>query len=309
MKLWRNANLILPNRSAVGLAALLLAMWYAGASQSNGAAYLLCFVVASIGLLSLPHTWANLRGVRLRAGLIKPVFAGEHLSVPLIAETYSRRPKFAVRVKSALGGTPVDFAVISAETPAQADALIPVDTRGIFNTLNVRISSTFPLGFFTGQRWAELRQKYVVYPKPVGGLPLPVTPDTAHDAPNGARSEGDDYAGVRSWIPGESMRQIDWKAVSRGLPLMTKQWTGEAVHRLMLDFDAVPLADTEAKLSQLARWIVDAETQGYAYGLKLRGERIDSSSGSAHYHRCLEALASFEAMSGSVDGAKGEQIR
>ncbi|RYD79430.1 MAG: DUF58 domain-containing protein [Verrucomicrobiaceae bacterium] len=149
------------------------------------------------------------------------------------------------------------------------------------------------MGFFTARRRFEVRQRYIVYPKPMGDLPLPIVSDSARDVPDGARSEGDDYAGVRTWIPGESMRQIDWKAVSRGMPLMTKQWTNEAGRRLMLDFDLLPSMDTEWKLSQLARWIVDSESRGYAYGLKLRGERIDSGLGQAHFHRCLEALAAF----------------
>src|SRR5689334_16884138 len=37
----------LPNGRTLGLAAVLVAMCYAGASQSNGAAYLLCFVLTS----------------------------------------------------------------------------------------------------------------------------------------------------------------------------------------------------------------------------------------------------------------------
>ena len=293
MKFWRNANLILPNRSTAGLAALLLAMWYAGASQNNGAAYLLCFVVASLAVLSLPHAWVNLRGVKLRGGLIRSVFAGDQLVVPLTAESSSRRRHFAIQAKPSRGVNAAHFPAVSASVPGQAEVLVSEELRGVYEVVRVKLSSTFPLGFFTARRWVELRQRYIVYPKPIGDFPLPIASDSAKDVPDGARSEGDDYAGVRTWIPGESMRQIDWKAVSRGLPLMTKQWTNEAGRRLVLDFDQLPHADTEARLSQLSRWVVDAETRGYAYALKLPGEKIDSGIGQAHYHRCLEALAAF----------------
>ncbi|MHA3775054.1 hypothetical protein ACXR0O_26330 [Verrucomicrobiota bacterium sgz303538] len=293
MTSWRQANLVLPNRSATGLAAVLLAMWYAGASQSNGAAYLLCFVVASLGLMSLPHTWANLRGVTLRSGPIKPVFVGEQLVVPLIAQVASRRKHFAIDAKITSSATDVRFPAISATEMARAEALMPAVKRGVFDLIAVQLRSSFPLGFFTARRWAEIRQKHVVYPEPVGGLPLPLTFDPAQETGEGSRSEGDDYAGVRNWIPGESMRHIDWKAVSRGLPLMTKQWTSEAGHRLVFDWDALPQLHIEARLSQFARWIVDAEGLGYAYGLRLPGQRIAPGQGEAHFHRCLHALAVF----------------
>jgi uncharacterized protein (DUF58 family) len=308
MKFWRDANLVLPNRSAAGLAALLLAMWYAGASQNNGAAYLLCFVVTSLALLSLPHAWANLRGVCLRAGVIRPVFAGEQILLPLIAETFSRRRHFALQAKPEGLGSPIFFAAVSASLPGQAEASFPARVRGVHQILNVKLTSTFPLGFFTARRWVVLRQKHIVYPRPAGELPLPIASDAALDVPRGGRSEGDDYAGVRTWIPGESMRQIDWKAVSRGMPLMTKQWSSESGHKLTLDFNSLPYAETEAKLSQLARWVVDAEARGYAYSLKLPGTRIDSGLGTMHYHRCMEALAAFPVARAPLDIPSGRHI-
>jgi uncharacterized protein (DUF58 family) len=92
-------------------------------------------------------------------------------------------------------------------------------------------------------------------------------------------------------VPGESQRQIDWKAVARGQPLMTKQFTAEADDLLHLDYDQVRLADPEQRLSQLALWIVEAERARRRYSLHLPGTRIPSGSGEAHYHRCLRALA------------------
>ena len=75
---------------------------------------------------------------------------------------------------------------------------------------------------------------------------------SAHNRPRPELGEGDDFAGVRAYEPGQSQRQIDWKAVARGHPLMTKQYTTEATGALYLDFAAVPGDDTEARLAQLA---------------------------------------------------------
>src|SRR5204862_4951915 len=52
-----------------GSAALLFvvgAMWYAASSQNSAAIYLLLFLLASVFLVSIPHTLINLVGVTLR---------------------------------------------------------------------------------------------------------------------------------------------------------------------------------------------------------------------------------------------------
>ena len=49
-----------------------------------------------------------------------------------------------------------------------------------------------------------------------------------HSRPQTELGEGDDFAGVRAYVPGESQRHIDWRAVARGQPLMTKQFAAEA---------------------------------------------------------------------------------
>src|ERR1700677_452617 len=91
MKVW-------PNRNAVGLGAVLLAMAYAGASQSNGAAYLLCFVLAAVSAVSAIHTWANVRGVAISSDPIAAVFAGEPLKVRVAASSALRRDHFSIDV-------------------------------------------------------------------------------------------------------------------------------------------------------------------------------------------------------------------
>src|SRR5436190_1847043 len=110
----------------------------------------------------------------------------------------------------------------------------------------------------------------------------------------GQRVEGEDFAGVRAYRPGESQRHIDWKAVARGQPLVTKQWAGDASETLVLDWNEAPGADVEARLGQIARWIVQAEREYTAYGVRLPGVEIPPAHGERHFHGCLRTLATFE---------------
>ena len=133
----------------------------------------------------------------------------------------------------------------------------------------------------------------LVYPHPHGRLPLP-----AEDARNaGARAHtgagADEWAGLRPFRDGDSPRQVDWKAYAREAPLLVKEYVQGASELRMFDFVQLRSLDPEARLSQLARWVVDAEAQGERYGLVLPGAQLTPDRGPEHRHRCLAALALF----------------
>ena len=282
---------VLPNRNTIGLAAVLLAMWYAGASQTNGAAYLLAFVLASVAAVSSLHAWANLRGLTFTADPIAPVFAGEELSVTLVATADRNRTHCAITVRAAESA---QFGEIGPAGVQRARLAVPAVRRGCFASLPLQAESIFPLGFFTARRAVVLRQPYCVYPKPEGSRPLPRALAPAREPRDGQRVESDDFGGVRTWQTGESQRHIDWKAAARGQPLLIKQWTGEADEILHLDWQTLAPLDDEARLSQLARWVIAAERGGASYSLRLPGSAFAPTRGEAHYHACLRALAEFE---------------
>jgi uncharacterized protein (DUF58 family) len=291
---------VYPNRNSIGLVAVLLAMWYAGASQNNGAAYLLCFVLVALAIASAPAAWANVRGLEIRPEPIRPVFAGEQMRLALTVGNPSRKSRFGLTVRFDSSNEAGHIPFLERTKSARTEAFAPALKRGLFERHRVSISSSFPIGFVTARSPQTIQQPAYVYPKAEGGRALPMTFDPARDTREGNRAEGDDYAGVRSWIPGESMRHIDWKAVSRGQPFMTKQWTSDAGHRLVLSWDQLSDLEYESRLSQLARWVIDAENQGLDYGLSIPGRVIQPSRGEQHFHTCLQALAVFPSVHGAI---------
>ena len=103
----------------------------------------------------------------------------------------------------------------------------------------------------------------------------------------------DEWAGVRPFRDGDSPRQVDWKAYAREAPLLVKEYRAAGTELRELDFAAVPLSGIEARLSQLTRWVLDAEARGESYALVLPGARLPMDRGPEHRHRCLAALALF----------------
>jgi uncharacterized protein (DUF58 family) len=291
----RRVPLLYPTRIFAGLLFVLTAMWYASASQNNAANYLLFFCTIGIFLVSIPHTLLNLSGLTVNVESVKPAFAGQEVAVPIELANASRRTRHGCVVS--VPGTD-DVGELVEEVPAGEAARVTLrftaPARGEYEISQVQLRSSYPLGFLAASRRVATRQRYVVYPAPEGDAALP------RGARNnrGARaesviSEGDDYAGVRAYVPGESQRHIDWKAVARGQPLMTKQFTADVDDILRLDFDAIAAPGTEQRLSQLTLWVIEAERAHRQYALRLPGAEIPPSSGDPHYHRCLRALALF----------------
>ncbi len=117
-------------------------------------------------------------------------------------------------------------------------------------------------------------------------------------AKDGAHGESgqEDFAGLRRYQQGDSLKQIAWKALAHGHPLLSKQFTGGALPELRLQWhDTQPTMGTEARVSRLCRWLLEASHAGVPYALELPSERIAPGSGAAHDARCLKALALYDA--------------
>lgn len=77
--------------------------------------------------------------------------------------------------------------------------------------------------------------------------------------------------------------------------MLLKQFAGGDREPCMLDWDALPDVDAEVRLSQLARWCLDASGESRSFGLRLPGTVLPLGTGPQHLGACLGALALFEA--------------
>ena len=251
------------------LAGVILAMGYAGAVQNNGVAYLLCFATSVLAAMSWLRARENLRGVEVSAERQGRGRAGEAGRIPLELHSTTCLGASGIELMNADGGqwTFVD----QVEPGASEQVMLATSAEtGVQKSLFVLLRSSYPMGFFTAQRLVEIVMDRRIHPKAAGNLPLPqqdrqVSGDMAGLLPAGGRPgrEGDDFAGTKEWQPGDSLRHVDWRAVARGRPLMVKQWSGGGREAMTLDWDKLPLPESE-RAGQLARWIEQAEQEGRA---------------------------------------------
>ena len=281
-----------------GFGALLFvlgAMWYAASTQNSAAMYLLLFLLASVFLVSIPHTLINFTGIRVRIESAKPTFAGDEVCLPVEIMNTSRATRYGIEVvlpDADKARERVDCIV--RESAARLTLRFPAHQRGEHKVQTLDLTSCYPLGFVRAWRRFVSNQTYLVYPRPAGNSQLPTNRSRFVDSwVQQGTGPGDDFAGVRAYVRGESQRHIDWKAVARGQPLMTKQFAVETKGAVCLDFFELRSGDVEERLSQLTLWVIEAERARQPYGLRLPGTEISAAFGQMHFHSCLRALSLF----------------
>jgi uncharacterized protein (DUF58 family) len=286
VKLNHRRIFILPYQRGLGLGVLLLILILVATNYNNNLSFILCFLLAGIGLLSTFYSYRNLAGLNIRANRAEPVFAGSTAVFPLLLENPTRQPRFSVNL-NLHNGTSVELD-LPAEIATPAALTLTAQRRGWLNMPTVTVSTVFPLGVHRAWSPLNLKQRLLVYPQPSSAmLPFPEAPGEQ----GGKDANADDFHGFHAYQPGDSLRRIHWKAVARGQGVMVKEYRGEPDETVYLDWNVTPGPDIEARLSQLCRWVIDAEQAGMLYGLRLPGIDLAPASGQDHYRRCLETLA------------------
>lgn len=290
--LHRRRLYVLPTRAGVVFGFVLLAMLIAGLNYGNSLALFLTFWLAGLALVAMHQCHRNLLALGVRDAALAPAFAGEHslLTVILANEAPLARYRVSLDV-DAVRAARSAIIDLPPQGPGRLSLALPAPRRGVFRLARLRISTTHPFGLFRAWTWVHAPLSAIVYPSAQGPRLVPPAVATRDAGTARGGEEEQEWLGLRAFRAGDSPRQIAWKAVARGGPLLTKEYaaTGAAVRRFELaGLEPLPL---EARLSQLARWVVDAEARGERYALRLPGVELAPGNGPLHRHRALSALA------------------
>jgi uncharacterized protein (DUF58 family) len=294
----RNRVYILPTRFGYFFALMLLVMLLGAMNYSNSMAFLLTFLLAGIVLVCMHHTHANLVSVQLRAGHCEPVFAGETAHFELRVDNPSAVPRYSLAASWPKGEEHAVPGDVDARSTGLFLLSLPAPQRGWLPARVFSVSTEYPLGLFHAWTWAELDMRCLVFPKPAAHSGTP-PPAAGHGGLTSSEALGqDEFAGLRSYRRGDAPRSIHWKSFPKLRQPMVKQFAETLEQDLWLDWSALSSLDTEARLSQLTRWVLDAEATQRNYGLRLPGTVIAPGRGDAHRYACLKVLALYEAEGG-----------
>lgn len=283
---------ILPTQRGLGFVILIALLLLVAFIYNNNLAYLLTFLLASIFFITILHSFKSLAGLVLTQGHGQAVFAGEASGFEITIENPNKVQRYNLRASL---DKPFDF-TLAAEEKKRITLYSATSHRGWHAIETVTLSSIYPLGLF--RAWSPLRfsAKALVYPKP-----STIERDFPEAEGNNAQTlqystskkGSDDFYGLKEYQRGDSIKHIHWKAFAKGQGLFSKQYAGDNLTELWLNYEQTPGHNVEERLSQLCRWVIDAEKLGLHYGFSIPGIKLKPNHGQLHYEKCLQALALF----------------
>jgi uncharacterized protein (DUF58 family) len=291
LTLARRRLYILPTRTGIGFGLLLLLMLVAGLNYANSIALFLTFLLIGFTLVTMHQCHRNLLGAQLVGANAQPTFAQRDGTLRLTFENAAATARF--QIAAAVGDAPTMAADLPAKGFGRVDLPVAAAKRGIVQIDRLHLVTTHPFGLFRAWTWVHAPIEMLVYPRPNGTLPMPADYGNKSGERSLTQAGSDEWLGLRPFRDGDSPRQVDWKAYARDAPLLVKEYSAAGADLRMFDCATLGNLAIEAQLEQLARWIVDAESIGERYGLKLPNRFIKPDHGPEHRHQCLAALALF----------------
>ena len=284
---------ILPTRQGLIFALLVSAMVMAGINYQNSLVFALAFLLASLFMVAMLHTYRNLSGLTLVAGSTRPAFAGEEAEFTIVLKRLGDRTYESLQ----LGWNPdlMGNANLIEDEEARVRLFVKAKRRGRYNPGRFLLQTFYPLGLFRAWSWIDLDMHTIVYPRPIAGGEIPSTTATSQEEGELILRDGaEDFYGLREYQPGDAIRHIAWRAYARSETLMTKQFAAYADRRVWLEWDHFPGMDRESRLSRLCYWVLQLNSRNDEYGLRLPGVEVQPGRGEAHRDAVLKALALFE---------------
>ncbi|MEO8151508.1 MAG: DUF58 domain-containing protein [Rhizobacter sp.] len=287
---------ILPTRAGLMFGVTLIVLLLASINYQLSLGYVLTFMLAGSGVVSMHITHNTLRGLTLHLRPPTTVFAGAPALLD-ITLTSPGKARFGIGLR--MESTPA--ATLSwTDVPEGGQAHVQVSfvptVRGRYEVPALSAETRFPLGLF--RAWSVWRPEalVLVYPQPERpAAPLP----PAHAIPGGPTArrsnDGGEIEGIRGYRRGDAMKMVVWKKAARNLEtggdLVSRDTSASVQQQLWLEWQQCAGLAPEDRLSRLTAWVLAADRAGAEHGLRAPGLEIAPGHGDAQRKRCLEALA------------------
>ncbi|MDD2364959.1 MAG: DUF58 domain-containing protein [Desulfuromonadaceae bacterium] len=202
-------------------------------------------------------------------------------------------PSFLISLECFDGQTIV-FPVVQKNSTVQENIMITFKQRGEVPFGKVKISSTYPVGFFTRFWIYEIDRKVIVFPHPLASLlnPSPEDLPAAGNGLNRNRGISGELERIHPYTGSEPLRMIHWKHSARSQDLIVKGFGSAVATPFIIDLDSLPGEGIEKRLSHAA-WLVRRWVKERPVGLKIEGRELKPRMGKQHGIALLKELARY----------------
>ena len=282
---------IFPSRQGFFFGITIATLFVGGVNYANSLILSVCFLLSSLFLVTIMHTFRNLSGLEVSAGRSENTFMNESALFTVRLTRLYERPFEAIQlVWEEDVFQKVD---IIDETQIDVDMMVPCRRRGVFRPPRLKLETTFPLGFLRAWAWVELDTSCLVYPKPIANDHRPNDIDKGKEEGEKVLPRGvEDFEMLRDYQEGDSLRHVDWKSYAKTGELYTKSFVDYADDHTWIDWGQFS-GDTEMRLSYMCYWVLKLSEKNAVFGLRLPNQILNPGFGERHKIECLTLLAQY----------------
>ena len=260
-------------------------------NYNNNLGFLFTFLLGSMALVSIMHTYGNIKDIAVETIRSQPIFESQDAVFEVVLQQLSK-PHFGLRFQ--LNESQETVIRSTAKIGNHLSVVVRSPQRGRLSVDKFKVVTEYPFGLFQIARTFSVNGTCLVYPKPIPVNQLS-TQDlmAAHESQGGRHNAADDFKGLRTFQNGDALKHIFWKAFSKGQGLLVKEFMQNTSPELCLKWEKISSKNKEKKLSILCAMVLKAHNLKLAYGISLPGHIISPHKGIQHKHTCLRALALF----------------
>ena len=292
----RNVYIFLSKEGGL-YAFLLLITFVAGINYANNLVLGLCFLLASLLVITIHYTFAHLVNLQIKLVDVRDAEVGGKVEVRLQVSSEARQPHRQIRLSFAKNAFDVKMplwvkAPLADGRPHQSESILinqvkapqiislwlRADQRGRLVLPRLTVSTVYPLGILQAWSYVFLEGSAWVYPAPLAYTIAAAQFSPAADEQTVAQQTQvgqDDFDQLDRYIGGESLARVSWAHVARGQGLMSKRFSDEVGQQQCLDYYQMPAITHEDKLRQLRYGIDQLSQNQVAFIMRLpEGEGV-----------------------------------
>jgi uncharacterized protein (DUF58 family) len=297
IELSQRSIFIIPSQVGLVFSLLLLLLLVTAINYQNSLIFGLSFWLFSVAMSAMIFSFRNLSGLIIKTSHPISGFVGDKIEVPIRFKSNKREYQSLQICWPNKNKNTNNITQVALTKGQEKEVTIPYQLiqRGYLTTPRLSLKSYYPFGLYKCWTWLSLKTPGVVFPQPIF-TPFIAGVGEGDDMPSDANLliGNDEFIGLRSYRTGDSLKHIAWKYLAKGKGLLSKEYDSQQLSMQWLDWYSLQNMSVENRLSHLCGWVLQAEQEGRAYGLRLPSMNIKPSYGDKHRIDCLTQLAIYE---------------
>ena len=288
---------IMPTRFGYVYLIFVVLLFLLATNYQNNVIMLLSYLMASLFITTMMHSFYNLSGIVLSADNKAAGYANQNISFPINLTVPNKR----VDLSFCFDDQQTTHLPKSVKGEQTIHVSCHYENRGVYNSGRLKVWSEYSFGLFITWTRIDFDHQCTVYPE---AITLNNSKNSLTGKPkNNVNVETsvleykpgtDEFFELKSHVLGESLSRIAWKQFARGQGLLTKHYQKNEGSIRWLKIADMPNHGLEKQLQYLCFLVNEYNYAGQIFGLDLGIQKIYPAQGESHFKQCLTALAVFK---------------